>query len=114
MAEKPCVVSINNTNYYYPCDYSDYLVVMDNSLINIGSQSINLYHDFIIYGDNTSGYPRITCPTNTKAYIRQSYSSSNYQILNVQSFEFINRNISNNILLMVIIVGVLICQLFKR
>lgn len=108
-----CVITINNTNYYVPCDSIDNLIRIDNKLVNIGSNTINLYHDFITYGDSASGYPRITCSSNQFCYIRQSYNS-NVSNLTINSYDVINRNYSNSILLMIVIVGVLVCQLFKR
>lgn len=113
MNDEACVLTINGSDYYYPCNYADYIKVIDNRLINTGSSSITLYSSFPVYGDNNSGYPRITAPSNTQAYIRTSYNG-NYQTLNVNSFEFKYRQYTNDIYLLIVIVGVMICQLFKR
>lgn len=114
MSDKPCKVNINGDDYYAPCNMVDYLVVVDNRLINTYSSSITLYSDYVVYNDNTSGYPRITCPSNTTAYIRTSSGSSSYSIVNVNSFSVVTRSIGFEIYLFLVILGVLICQLFKR
>lgn len=111
--EEPTVIEINGTEYYVPSDYVDYLIVVDNHLINIGSQSITLYANFRENGVNSSGYPRITCPTNTYAYIYQSYNSS-YQTLTVSSYEIKNRSFNDLFLIGVLIFGVLAMLLFKK
>ena len=67
MDDKPCVVNVNGTDYYAPCDRLEYIVVVGTNLINTGSGSINLYTSFPEQGNNSSGYPRIVMPTNTKA-----------------------------------------------
>lgn len=109
------VVEINGDDYYYPSDRKDDLYFSDDGyLINTSSSSITLYSDFLTYGDNTSGYPRIVIPAMTKAYIRQSYSSSSYQTLRVTSYDFKSQYFGYSIYLLVLILGVLICQLFKR
>lgn len=110
---KPCIVEVNNNDYYIPCDRVDDLVVVDSRLINTSSSSITLYREFIQYGDNYSGYPRITCPSYTTAYYRSS-SSATSSILAVSSYNVLDREFGFQPLLMVVILGVLICQLFKR
>lgn len=110
---KPCSININNSEYYVPCDRIEDLVVVDNRLINTSSSTINLYSDFINYGDSTSGYPRITCPSNTTAYIRNSYNGSQ-SILNVSTYDVITRSFGFEIYIFLVILGVCICQLFKR
>lgn len=113
MNDKPCVITINGSDYYYPCDYHDYILHVGNSLINVGSNSITLYRDFAVYGDGSVGYPRITMPTNTKAYIRQS-QNGNYSTLVVNSVEFKTASYSFSVYLMIVLIGVMILNLFKR
>lgn len=114
MSDKPCKVNVNGNDYYAPCNLVDYLVVVDNRLINTYSSSITLYSSYQVYNDSSSGYPRITCPSNTTAYIRNSYNSSNYSIVDVNSFSVTTRSFGFEIYLFIVILGVLICQLFKR
>lgn len=111
--ESPTVVTINGDDYYVPSDYVDNLIIVGNHLINIGSNTIYLYADFREQGVNGSGYPRITCPSNTYAYILQTYSSS-YQTLNVSSYEIKNRSFNDLFLIGVLIFGVLAMILFKK
>lgn len=113
MNDEACVIKVNNTDYYYPCDRKDDIILIDNHLVNVSSSSITLYHEFVVNGDNTTGYPRITLPTNTYGYIRQTYNGNN-TLLTVNSAEFITSKFSNNILLLIVLVGVGLCQLFKR
>lgn len=113
MSDKPCVVSVNGTDYYYPCDRRSDIILIDNHLVNVSSSSITLYHDFVVQGDNTSGYPRITLPVNTEAYIRQTYSSSN-TTLTVNSIEWKTSRLTYSIYLDLVIIGVLLLNLFKR
>lgn len=110
---KPCVVTINSSEYYVPCDRVDDLVVVDRRLINTSSSSITLYSEFAVYGDSTSGYPRITCPSNTTAYYRSQYNG-NSSILTVSSYDIGYRSYGMEIYIFIVILGVLICQLFKR
>lgn len=113
MNDTPCVITINGNDYYYPCNYSEYLKVVNNRLINVGSSSITLYSSFPEYNNNNSGYPRITCPANTQAYLRQTYNGT-YSTLVVNSCEFKSRQFTNDVYLLIVIVGVLLCQLLKR
>lgn len=110
---KPCVVSVNGTDYYAPCDRIEYLFVDGNRLYNSHSQSITLYGSLAVYGDSSSGYPRITCPTYTTAYYRSSYNANN-NILNVSSFDVGYRTFGTEIYLLIVILGVMLCRLFKR
>ena len=66
MNDEPCIITVNNIDYYYPCDRRNDILHIGNSLVNVGTSTITLYHDFPTYGDNTSGYPRIALPTNQK------------------------------------------------
>lgn len=113
MNDKPCVISINGTDYYYPCDSRDNIIVVDGSLINVGSAQITMYRQFPTYGDNTSGYPRIILPSNTRAYYRANYQA-NYTTLNVNSIEFKTSSYGMSVYLMIVLIGVMVLQLFKR
>lgn len=111
--QTPTIVTINGTDYYVPNDSVDDLIISGNHLINISSNTVYLYGEFREYGNNYSGYPRITCPSNTYAYITQSYNSS-YQTLNVSSFEVKQKTLSDTFLMTVIIIGILTLMLFKK
>lgn len=113
MSEEPTVITINGTDYYCPSDYIDYLTVIDGYLINTGSSTVYLYADFREYGVNYSGYPRITCQANYKAYITQSYNSSS-QTLRVNSYTIKNRSFNDLFLIGVVVVGLLGMILFKK
>lgn len=113
MSDKPCVVTINGSDYYYPCDRRDDIVLIDNHLVNVSSSSITLYHDFVVQGDNTSGYPRITLPSNTEGYIRSSYNSTNTTLI-VNSIEWKTSRLSYSLYLDIVLIGVLLLNLFKR
>lgn len=114
MNEDACVITINDTDYYYPCDKKDSISIIDNHLINTSATAFTLYHEFPEYGNSSSGYPRITCNSNTMAYIRTSYSSTSYQTLVVNSAEFKTSHFSFDVLLLIVLVGVGVCQLFRR
>lgn len=113
MNDKPCVININGTDYYYPCDSRDNIIIIGNTIVNVGSSQITLYKDFPTYGDNSSGYPRIVLPTNTKGYYRSSYNA-NYTTLNVNSVEFKTSSYTFSVYLMIILIGIMILNLFKR
>lgn len=108
-----CQLKINDDNYYVPCDRVDDLVVIDNYLVNTSSSTIYLYSSILDYNSSNSGYPRIQCPTMTKAVKRDSYSSS-YSTVSVSSFEVVTRKTDYSFLLMIVILGVLVCHLLKR
>lgn len=115
MPNNACVVKVNGNNYYCPCDRLDDIAYVDNFLVNVSNSSITLYTSFVEPNDYSSGYPRITINSLSKAVYRANYnSSSNVQAMNVISYEVVNRNFSYSILLSIVILGVLICQLFKR
>lgn len=114
MNNDACVITVNGDDYYYPCDKRDDIIQVGNRLVNVGSSSITLYREFVVYGDSSTGYPRIVMPTNTYAYYRSTSSSSSYQTLNVNSVEFKSTNFTFSIYLLIVIVGVLVLQLFKR
>lgn len=113
MADNPTVVTINDTEYYAPSDYIDNIIVVNNRLVNTGASTIYLYADFREYGNNYTGYPRITCPSNTYCYLTSSYNS-NYQTLTVNKYEIKNRNFSDLFLISTVIVGLLAILIFKR
>lgn len=108
-----CKIDINGIEYFYPCDYHDSIIQVGSAIINTGSTQITLYSSFPEYGDNSSGYPRIVLPVNTKGYLRTSYNSQ-YQTVNVNEMKFLDTRFSNGFLLNIVIVGCLICLLFKR
>lgn len=114
MNDEGCIITINGTDYYYPCDKKDFLIVADGHLINTSGSSFTLYHEFPEYGNSISGYPRITCNSNAMAYIRNSYSSTSYQTLQVDSAEFKTSHFTFDVLLLIVLVGVGVCQLFHR
>ena len=115
MNDDPCVLQINNTNYYTPCNSMEYIVYDDqnNILINTSSSSITLYYSYPVLNDNSSGYPRIQASGNQVFYYRQSYQSSNQQ-LQVNQFKIINQHTPTNVLLMIVMIGVTVIHLFKR
>lgn len=113
MNDDSCVVEINGVKYYTACNLVDYLVVDDGYLINTYGSSTTLYYEYPDYYTSGSGYPRITCPSNTKAYYRQSYNATG-NTLNVSSYKVINRHTSNDFLLLIVLVGVTVLNLFKR
>lgn len=115
MNDEPCVIQINGTNYYAACNVLDNIVFdeTNNRLINTSGSSITLYYDYPQLNDSYSGYPRIQANANQVFYYRQSYSSQNTS-LNVGSYKVVNRHTSNDVLLMVVLIGVMIINLFKR
>lgn len=108
-----CIVEVNGTQYYCPADYVQYLKVVDNWLVNNGTTNITLYATLREYNNNSSGYPRIVCNSNYKAYIQQSYNG-NASTLTVSEFKVINRSFSDSVLISVIGVLALILIFFKR
>lgn len=113
MNDEPCVLSVNNTEYYVACNSIDYIVLVGNDLINTSSSSITLYHDYPQLNDSYSGYPRIQASANQKFYYRGSYNSQNVS-LNVTQFSVVNRHTSYDFLLSLVIIFCLIINLFKR
>lgn len=112
-SKEPPIVTINGNDYYVPNDRIDDLYVIDGYLINTSSSSITLYAEFRENGDYYSGYPIITCPSFTKAYIRQSYNG-NSSTLSVSSYEIKNKHIQNEVLLLILILGMMFITFFKR
>lgn len=113
MNDEPCVLSVNGINYYTACDVIDDIVYIDDYLVNTSNSSITLYRNYPTYGDSTTGYPRIQANANQKFYYRSSYSA-NATSLTVGSFGVVNRHTSNDFLLMIVLIGVMILNLFKR
>lgn len=67
-----CIVEIDGTDYYIPCDRIDDLHMIDGQLVNLGSSSVTLRNHFALTGTT---YPYISC--NSNAVCR--YYSSNSQ-----------------------------------
>ena len=109
----PPIVTINGTDYYVPNDKIDDLYVIDDYLINTSSSSVTLYASIRENGVNSSGYPRITCPTFTKAYIQQSQGATTSTI-RINSYVIQNKHIQNEILLLILILGMMFISFFKR
>lgn len=115
MPNNSCVVKVNGNDYYCPCDRVDDIVYIDDFLVNVSNTSITLYSSFVEPNDRYSGFPRITISPLTKAVYRANYDSSSYlQAMNVSSFEVVQRDFTFSFILCIVILGVLICQLFKR
>lgn len=108
------VITINGTDYYCTIDSYNWLKLVDGYLINQGNSSITLYQNFPTYGDNTSGYPRIVCPVNTKAYVRNSYSTSNYQTLSVNSMSYKKQYMNSTYLMSIMIFFALVIMILKK
>lgn len=113
MNDEPCVVTVNNTDYYVACNVMDDIVYDGHSLINTSNSSITMYNSYPILNDNTSGYPRISAQANQKFYYRASQSSQN-TTLSVNAYEIKNRHTSNDFLLSLVIIFCLVINLFKR
>lgn len=115
MPSNACVVKVNGYDYFCPCDRVDDIAYIDNFLVNTSNSSITLYTSFVEPNDYSTGYPRIIISSLSKAVYRANYnSSSNVQPMNVSSYEVVNRNFALSFILSLVILGVLICQLFKR
>lgn len=106
------VVEINGTEYYVPINYVEYLCVINGNLVNVGTGTVTLYGNIRDSSIGTSGYPRITAQSFTKAMIQQTMTS-NTQVLQVNSFEFKNRPTQTNTFLLIAIVLVLIFNWFR-
>lgn len=105
-------VEINGTTYYVPSDSLQYLVVIDNHLVNVGTSTITLYHNFRESGVNNSGYPRISVSSMQYATYQSSYSVQ-ASTLTVNSYEVKSRVTPTNTFLLIAIVLVLILHWFK-
>lgn len=112
-SKDPPIININGTDYYVPNDRIDDLYVINGYLINTSSSSITLYASLRENGDYYSGYPRITCPTFTKAYIQQSYNSSS-STLSISTFQVENKHIQTEVLLLILLLGMMMLSFFKR
>lgn len=113
MNDEPCTVEINGRTYYVSCNILEDIVYYDESLINTSNSSITLYSDYPTINDSSSGYPRISASANQRFYIRNSYGSSN-TALTVYDYRVLNRHTSNDFLLLVVLLGVMVINLFKR
>lgn len=105
-------VEINGVEYYVPTDYLQYLVVVDNRLVNVGTSTVTLYHTFRENGVNSSGYPRISAASMQYATFQQSQGVT-ATTLNVSSYEVQHRVTPTNTFLLIAIVLVLILHWFK-
>lgn len=105
-------IEINGVTYYVPADQLDYLVVVDNHLVNVGATTITLYHNFREIGNSSSGYPRVSASPLSMAVYQASYSST-ATTLNVSAFEVQHRVTPTNTFLLIAIVVVLIFSWFK-
>lgn len=106
-------VEINGATYYVGADVVDYLVFEDNYIVNTSSQNITLYGSIREYGNNASGYPRITARPYEKAYIQYSQQSQ-ASTLNVSSYAVTYRKFNDVYLMSVLIFGVLVMMLFRK
>lgn len=105
-------VEINGVTYYVPSDSLQYLIVVDNRLVNVGSSTITLYHTFRESGVNSSGYPRISIASMQYATYQQSQGVTS-STLNVSSYEVQSRVTPTNTFLLIAIMLVLILNWFK-
>lgn len=106
------VIEINGTEYYCPTDSLQYLVFVNNRLVNVGSSTITLYHEFRESGVNNSGYPRISIASMQYATYQSSQGVQS-STLNVSSYEVQSRVTPTNTFLLIAIVLVLILHWFK-
>ena len=106
------VIEINGVEYYCPNDYLQYLVVVNNRLVNVGTSTITLYHEFRESGISGSGYPRISIGSMQYATYQQTQSYTG-TTLNVSSYEIQHRVTPTNTFLLIAIVLVLILHWFK-
>ena len=109
-------ISLNGKEYYVANGDPDSLVVINGCLVNISNNQITLYDDIYTYNESVTGDSKIYCPSMTKAYYREGSTYSSYSNINVSvsDFSVVSKDINSNFLLLVIIVGVLVCQLLKR
>lgn len=108
-----CVVTINGVDYYCPADMVQYLVYDGSILFNASSSTITLYRNVRTYGDNSSGYPRISLQSMSKP-VYYSSQNANYTQLQVDSFIVKSRSFSEMYILGVLVFFVLIFIWFKR
>ena len=113
MNDEGCVITVNGTDYYYPCDRRDDIILVNNRLVNTGSSTITLYGSWRESGVSNSGYPRISMASNTYATYQASYNSQS-STLAVNSIEFKTTHYSLSVYLLVVLIGVVVIQLFKR
>lgn len=112
MNDEPCIVTLNGSDYYYPCDKRHDLFVNQNGyLVNTSSSQIILYKN--ISSDGSATYPRIYCPTYTRAYYKSSSTSSN-TYLTITSINWKSGRQTFDVYLMIVLIGVMVINLFKR
>lgn len=112
MNEEVAIVEINGTDYYVPSDSLQYLVVVNNRLVNVGTSTITLYANFRESGVSSSGYPRISVSSMQYATYQSSYNSTS-STLNVSSYNVENRVTNTNTILLIVIVCVLVLSWFR-
>lgn len=108
-----CVVEVNGTEYYAPCDKIEYIEEIDGYLINTGSSNITLYAAFPDPNVQGSGYPRISMNSNQKATYRYSQGSTS-TTLSVNDYKIVERQAPSSSIYSILILGVLICLFLKR
>lgn len=113
MNDGACIVEVNGIEYYTSCNTIEYLIVVDNRLINTYSSNVTLYRSFPDPNVNGSGYPRITANSNQMATYRNT-STATSTTLNVTDYKIVNRHTSNDVLLLIVLIGVTVLNIFKR
>lgn len=107
------IVTINGVDYYVGADLLQYLVVINNRLVNTSGSTIYLYGSIREYQNSQSGYPRITAQSYTNAVIQSSYNSS-YSSLVVDDYSVKSRHINDSVLLAILTFFAIIMIWFKR
>lgn len=113
MNDGACIVEVNGVEYYTSCNTLEYLIVVDNHLINTYSSNVTLYRQFPDPNVNGSGYPRITANSNQYATLRNNSTATSTTLI-VNDYKIINRHTSNDVLLLIVLIGVSILNIFKR
>lgn len=106
-----CQITIDNTEYYIPCDFVRRLDFIDGYLVNISSQSISFKSKF----NTNSSYPYISCSSMSICNLRTSSNQSvpvrsNF-IYNGDPFRIMNFE-SVSLFILILILGVKL--LWKR
>ena len=113
MNDKPCKIKVDGTEYYVACDDVENIVIAGSYMVNTSSGSINLYKTYPTYGDNSTGFPRWQASANQRFYYRPS-NNGTIENRTVSNISVINRHISDDYLLSLVIIFCLIINLFKR
>lgn len=113
------VIEINGQNYYIARDYSYYVIEVDNTLTLSKSGNVTLYSSLTEYNNNNSGYPQIQLQYGRKArYITRSGQTTQTQDLNLNSWDFVNRNKLGDpmlsIYILIVISVAIVWRLFRR